>query len=317
VNEVTILLRREFYEKHAERLRALAPNARFLTFTDRDEMLALLPEAEGLYGASPREDILDRCPKLRWLHMRSAGVDRHIPEELGARGIALTKGSGAYDIPISEHILAMMLSFTRGLPRYLRNQLERKWDRGAPILQLAEKTLGIYGMGSIGTELGRKAHALGMRVYGLALNPRPKPDFVEALWTPDRLDDLLRVSDFLADCAPLTSATENRFGEREFRLMKPTAYFFNIGRGGTVDQDALIRALQDGVIAGAGLDVTHPEPLPPESPLWDMPNVILTPHVSGGSDGTDNRADEIVLENIRRFAADEPLRNVVSYEHGY
>jgi len=317
VNEVTILLRREFYEKYADRLSRLAPNARFIPFTDREEMLAHLPEAEGLYGASPREDILDKCPKLRWIHMRSAGVDRHIPHQLAARGITLTKGSGAYDIPISEHILAMMLAFTRGLPRYLRNQLQRTWDRGEPILQLAGKTLGIYGMGSIGTELARKAAALGMRVFGLVLNPRPKPDFLEALWTPDRLDDLLRVSDFLANCAPLTPATEKRFGKREFSLMKPTAYFINIGRGGTVDQEALIEALQKGIIAGAGLDVTSPEPLPPENPLWEMPNVILTPHVAGTSDGTESRADEIALDNIRRFAAGEPLRNVVNYEQGY
>lgn len=317
MNEVTILLRSEFYDKYAERLSSLAPNARFLTFSNREEMLALLPEADALYGASPREDILDRCPKLRWIHMRSAGVDRQMPHELAARGIVLTKGSGAYDIPISEHLLAMMLAFARGLPRYLRNQQEHRWDRGAPLVQLAGKTLGIYGMGSIGTELARKAHALGMRVYGTALRPRPKPDFVEALWTPERLDDLLRLSDFLANCVPLTPATEKRFGEREFALMKPTAYFFNVGRGGTVDQAALIRALQKGLLAGAGLDVTSPEPLPPDSPLWEMPNVLLTPHVAGTSDGTEARADEIVLENIRRFCAGEPLRNVVDSEHGY
>ncbi|MBT5713068.1 D-2-hydroxyacid dehydrogenase, partial [Candidatus Poribacteria bacterium] len=143
------------------------------------------------------------------------------------------------------------------------------------------------------------------------------PPYVEALWTPDRLDDLLAASDFLAACAPLTNATRGRFGAREFAVMKDTAYFFNIGRGAVAVQADLEAALSAGEIAGAGLDVTDPEPLPEDSPLWDMENVILTPHVSGGSDGTPDRVTEIVLENVRRFAAGEPLLNVVDPEHGY
>ena len=314
---VTILLREEFYREFEGRLHILAPNATFLTFRDREEMLAKLPEAEGFYGASARDDILDKCVRLRWLHMSSAGVDGQLPEDLASRGIVLTKGSGAYNTPISEHILAMMLGFARNLPRFIRNQARRSWDRSGNLLQLADKTLSIYGMGSIGTELARIACALRMKVYGMALKPRPKPNFVEALWTPERLDDLLRVADFLAICCPLTEATRNRFGAREFALMKPTAYVFNIGRGGSIAQDALIEALREGRLAGAGLDVTWPEPLPTDSPLWDMPNVIITPHVAGSSDGTERRANEIVLENIRRFATGEALMNVVDYEHGY
>lgn len=315
---VTILLREEFYREFRDKLHAMAPNARFPTFADRDEMRAKIADADGLYGASPREDILDACPRLRWLHMRSAGVDRQIPDELAARGIVLTKGSGAYDTPISEHILAMMFAFARAIPRFIQNQRERRWDGGnRQFLQLANKTLGIYGMGSIGTELAKKANALGMTVYGIALRPRPKPDFVEALWTPERKEDLVRVADFLAVCCPLTDATRDCFGAGEFALMKPTAYIFNIGRGGTIVTDALVEALRENRLAGAGLDVTAPEPLPADHPLWDMPNVIITPHVSGSSDGTDAAANEIVLENIRRFAAGEPLLNVVNYEHGY
>ncbi|GIX07746.1 MAG: 3-phosphoglycerate dehydrogenase [Candidatus Poribacteria bacterium] len=313
----TLLVRADFYERHRERLKELAPNVRFLTFHDREEMLQKLPEADGLYGASPREDILERATRLRWVHMRSAGVDRYMPRALAERGITLTKGSGAYDIPIAEHVLAMMFAFARGLHRFIRNQIAGVWDRSYRPVQLAGKTLGVYGMGSIGTELARKAHGLGMRVYGIAYHPRPAPGFVEALWTPDRLDDLLEVSDFFAVCVPLTEATRGMFGRREFQRMKRTAYFFNIGRGATVRQDELIEALQAGEIAGAGLDVTDPEPLPPDSPLWKMENVILTPHISGSSDQTEQRADAIVLENIRRFAHDEPLLNVVHPDLGY
>ena len=137
------------------------------------------------------------------------------------------------------------------------------------------------------------------------------------VWTPNRLDDMLAVSDFVAACAPLTEHTRGRFGKREFGLMRDTAYFFNIGRGAVVVQADLERALADGRLAGAGLDVTDPEPLPADSPLWGMENVILTPHVSGGSDGTPQRVADIVLENIRRFCAGEPLLNVVDPDHGY
>lgn len=317
MERVTILIREAFYADNESRLAALAPNADFLTFDDRDDMLSKLPRAHALYGGSPREDVLDRCPNLRWVHMSSAGVDRYLPRQLADRGVTLTRGSGAYGVPISEHVLAMMLAFTRGLPQYIRQQTRRQWERTAPISEISGKTLGVYGMGDIGSDLARKAHALGMRVYGVARREREAPDYVEELWTSDRLDDLLRAADFLAACAPLTDATRGRFGTREFALMKDTAYFFNIGRGAVAVQADLERALTDGEIAGAGLDVTDPEPLPAESVLWDMENVILTPHVSGGSDGTPDRVTEIVLDNVRRFAAGEPLMNVVDPEHGY
>ncbi len=317
MERVTILIREAFYRDHEARLEELAPNADFIGFSDRDEMLELLPQAHALYGGSPREDVLDSCRLLRWVHMSSAGVDRHFPKQLADRGVTLTRGSGAYGVPISEHVLAMMLAFTRGLPQYIRQQTRREWERTAPISEIHGKTLGVFGMGDIGSALARKANALGMRVFALARRSRQAPEYVEALWTPDRLDDMLGLSDFVAACAPLTDATRGRFGAHEFARMKDTAYFFNIGRGAVAVQADLERALTDGEIAGAGLDVTDPEPLPADSPLWDMENVILTPHVSGGSDGTPGRVTEITLENIRRFAAGEELANVVDPEHGY
>ncbi len=317
MDRVTILVRDGFYADHAARLAELAPNADFVTFADHDDMIAKLPDAHALYGGSPREDVLDLCKRLRWLHMSSAGVDRHLPRALADRGVTLTRGSGAYGTPISEHVLAMMLAFTRGLTQYIRQQDRREWQRTAPISEISGKTLGVYGMGDIGGDLARKANALGMRVYGIARRERNAPDYVEGLWTPNRLDDMLAVSDFVAACAPLTEHTRGRFGKREFGLMRDTAYFFNIGRGAVVVQADLERALADGRLAGAGLDVTDPEPLPADSPLWGMENVILTPHVSGGSDGTPQRVADIVLENIRRFCAGEPLLNVVDPDHGY
>ncbi len=314
---MNILVRGAFYRQFEQRLKEAAPNARFILFEDRAEMLERLPKADALYGGSPREDMLDRCAKLRWIHMRSAGVDRYFPQQLAQRGIALTNGSGAYDIPIAEHVFAMALSLTRQINLHIRNQLEKRWERGDRPADLYGKNLGVYGMGSIGTRVAQIGAAFGMKAYGVARRGRSKPDFAEALWTPDRLDDLLRLSDLFVVCLPLTNATRNCVGAREFGLMKQTALFFNIGRGATVNAAALTRALTEGQIAGAGLDVTNPEPLPVESPLWDMPNVILTPHVSGSSAVSAERGEEIAIENIRRFAAGEPLLNLVDPQHGY
>ena len=156
-----------------------------------------------------------------------------------------------------------------------------------------------------------------MRAYGVTRRPKTTPPFMEALWTEEGFDEFLALSDVVVMCAALTEATRGRFGAREFGLMKPSSYFINMCRGQTVVQDDLIAALESGSIAGAGLDVTDPEPLPDGSPLWNMPNVIITPHVSGLSDGTEERADDIVFENIRRFAGGEPLVNVVDPNEGY
>ena len=314
---VKILVRGSFYRQFEERLKQAAPNAAFLLFEDREEMLARLSEADALYGGSPRGDMLDRCEKLRWIHMRSAGVDRYFPKTLAEHGVTLTNGSGAYDIPIAEHVFAMALGLTRQIHRYARNQTEALWERGPTPADLYGSNLGVYGMGAIGTRVAQIGAAFGMRAYGVARRKREKPPFAEALWTTERLDEMLRLSDLLVVCLPLTDATRGCIGEREFGLMKRSALFFNIGRGGTVDAEALETALSEGRIAGAGLDVTNPEPLPPESPLWRMENVIITPHVSGSSAVSAQKSEEIAIENIRRFAAGETLLNIVDPESGY
>ena len=320
----TILVSAALMERFGRHFRAAAPNADFLVFADQADMVANLHKAHGVCLVGDlRSEVNGRrvgdiavadCPQLRWVQTASAGVDQFMPKELAARGIVLTNGSGAAAPAIAEHVLSMMFAFSRGLVGYMRTQAAHKWDHrpGAPAIEMSGKTLSIYGVGRIGTELAWRAHALGLKVYGVNLPTRPKPDFMEALWAPTRLDDLLAKADFFAACIGLTDGTKHLFAAREFGLMKSSAYFINIGRGGTVDQNAMIDALQSGKIAGAGLDVVTPEPLPDESPLWDMPNVIITPHVAGASDEGHHRADEIFLENIRRFAAGETLMNVVN-----
>ena len=314
---VTLLVRPEFLEQYRSRLTDVAPNATFVTFMTHQEMLDALPNVDGLYGGSPGPDILERSGRLKWIHMRRAGVERDEPEKLAAHGITLTKGSGAFDVPIAEHVLAMTLALARGIPKYVRHQASGTWDRDFPHMTLADKVLGVYGVGSIGTEVARKAHLLGMRSFGVTRRNKARPDFMEALWTEERLDDMLGIADVVVMCAALTDQTRARFGAREFELMKPTAYFMNISRGATVVTDDLIAALESGSIGGAGLDVTDPEPLPPDSPLWQFPNVIITPHISGLSDRTERDADDILIENIRRFAAGEPLLNAVDPVAGY
>ena len=235
-----------------------------------------------------------------------------------------------------------MFALARRLPGALRSQAARRYapEPRDELFELAGKTVGIVGFGDVGQALARRARGIGMRVIAMRRRPRGSPAahplipnlpldplagsdpddpsaLADEIVGPDRLDDLLRDSDVVVNAAPLTPATVCLFGREQFAHMRPTACFINVGRGETVDQDALIDALRDGVIAGAGLDVTTPEPLPPDSPLWALPNVILTAHYAGWSDTMLDRIYAIFADNLRRFDRGEPLRNQVDVRAGY
>jgi phosphoglycerate dehydrogenase-like enzyme len=201
----------------------------------------------------------------------------------------------------------------------MRRQAERRWDRSIEAREISGTTCGIIGMGAIGGETARRARALGMRVLATrrSITARGEDDLAHELLPPSDLGYLLRESDWVVIAAPLTPETRGLIGAEELRQMKPSAVLVNVGRGPIVDEQALIAALRDGVIAGAGLDVFDQEPLPADSPLWDMENVVVTPHFSSGSDHYTTRAADIAADNLRRYLAGEPLRNVVDIERGY
>jgi phosphoglycerate dehydrogenase-like enzyme len=212
------------------------------------------------------------------------------------------------------------LAFTRNLREILEDQKAHRWDRpgrSQRSRELSGSVLGIIGLGKIGSEIARRAVGFGLRLRAVDLNPEATAPGVDEVWPPERLDDLLREADYLAISAPITARTRRLIGARELALMKPDAYLCVMSRGGIVDQDALADALSNGRLAGAGLDATEPEPLPAEHPLWDLPNVIISPHCSGASRQTAERGRQILRENLARFLADEPLLNQCDKRAGF
>ncbi len=303
-----------------ERIRSLVPDGR-LTITDRKENIEpLLGEVEVAAGHLPPE-MLARMPNLRWYQQWGAGADWLLKHpELAARDFILTNASGVHAIPISEHILAYMLAFARCLPQAIRAQEQHRWERDSdslPVFELAGKTLLLVGVGAIGRRTAQVAKALGMRVLGVRHDAGKSAPGIERMVPTRELLSVLPEADFVALTIPLTKETRGLFGADAFAQMKPTAYFINIGRGGTVDEPALVHALQAGQIAGAGLDVFATEPLPPDSPLWDMQNVIITAHYSGGTPQYHERAMGIFIENLERYLKGEKLKNVVDKKRGY
>jgi phosphoglycerate dehydrogenase-like enzyme len=283
-------------------------------------LAAILAEAEVLF-TSPLmpPDIAGRAPKLRWVQLTSAGIDRMLDGELAQSGVAIATASGIHAVPIGEYVMGVMLAFAKGLAGAVRAQAERTWR---PYLaeELYGKTVGIVGLGAIGGYVAKLAKADGMRVLAIRRSARKRgmgiPD-VDELLPPSELGQLLSEADYVVIAVPLTSESEGLIGERELRAMKPTARIINIARGPVIDELALVLALKEGWIAGAALDVFQQEPLPPDSELWGLDNVILTPHISGGTPIYMERAVELLCDNLRRYVAAEPLRNVVDLQRGY
>jgi phosphoglycerate dehydrogenase-like enzyme len=301
-------------------VRVAAPDMDVLLTHDREEIEQVLDRVEIAAGGFPH-DLIPRAHNLRWYQQWGAGADwllRH-PEAVEL-DFVLTNASGVHPIQISEHILAFLLAFARGLHHAVRAQARREWipyREQENIFELAGKTMLLIGVGAIGERTARVATALGMRVWGIRRSGGICVSCVEAMFGPDQLLDLLPEADFVVLTVPLTRETQGMIAERELRAMKPTSYIVNIGRGGVIQEDALIRALREGWIAGAGLDVFETEPLPEQSPLWDIENVIITSHCAGITPHYHERALAIFLDNLQRYRAGELLRNVVDKRIGY
>ncbi|ADB33644.1 D-isomer specific 2-hydroxyacid dehydrogenase NAD-binding protein [Kribbella flavida DSM 17836] len=288
-----------------------------LVFLDGWEEVApgVVESMEAVIGRVPAE-VLTRAPKLRWVHSPAAGVDADLSPQMLASDVVLTSSAGNGAIPLAEHAMLLLLMLNRDVPRWMRAQAEHRWDRFTHG-ELAGQTLGIYGLGNAGMDLARKAQAFHLRVVGVRRRPELPSPYVDQVYGEDGLDALLAESDFVVVTAPSTPATSGRFGRDAFARMKPTAYFVCISRGGIADDGALLAALRDGQIAGAGLDAHGVEPLPPNSPFWDLPNVIVTPHNGATSTATARRGEQIVGQNLRRFRSGQELLNVVDKSAGY
>lgn len=288
-----------------------------LVFTDNyEEAVREIVDTDILFGFITPE-MLEKARQLKWIQapMSSMGTPQgeyYIFPTLQESDVVLTNMSGIYSDVISTHIFAFITSFARDFPTLFRNQHERVWRRNTRTMNLRGLMLGVVGLGGIGKAVAQLGDAFGMHVVAVDPHPRDVPQFIQQVWPPEQLTQLLRVSDFVVLCLPAAPGTENLIDAEAIAAMKPTAYLINIGRGITVDLDALTEALQNHAIAGAGLDVFPPafEPLPPDHPLWTMNNVIITPHCAGSATPSDRRID-VFLDNFGRYLRGEPLLNPV------
>jgi len=302
-------------------LQAVAPGVELVPAKDAAEAAKLAGGVDAVLGFCTPE-VLAAGTKIRWIQVYWAGVERCVSiPALAERNILLTNMQRVAAPVMAEHVLAMMLAFTRGLDFYILERSAARWTRELPppakLTALEGKTVLVVGLGGIGTEVAKRAYALGMRVVATRASGRDGPPFVSYVGLPDELRKLAGEADFIVNTTPLTPATTGVFDAGFFAAAKQGAYFVNVGRGRSVVQADLVDALKSGRIAGAGLDVTDPEPLPADHPLWKFPNVIITPHVSADSDGDQQVRFAILRENLRRYVAGEKMLSVVDVAKGY
>ena len=298
----------------AARLAEAVPEISIVVAESEADAARTIVDADAAFGTIP-DALLRQARQLRWLQAPQAAPPAgYYTPELIAHPVVVTNFREIYNDHIGAHIMAFVLAFARGFHHYLPRQLRREWRRepnDTGVIALSEATALIVGVGGIGGEAARLAASFGMHVIGVDARRRDAPPGVLKLDGPDALDALLPLADFVILTVPHTPATEAFMNRARFRLMKRTAFFINIGRGMTTRLDDLVAALRAGEIAGAGLDVFEQEPLPTDHPLWTMPGVLITPHTAGFGPHLDERRFAVLLDNCRRFAAGQPLRNVV------
>jgi D-2-hydroxyacid dehydrogenase (NADP+) len=296
-------------EAVSERLRAVvAPT--------EEQLLAEIPDADIVFGRLPREPFL-AAKKLKWVQSIGVGFDTMLYAEMVESDVIITNTAGAYDASMAEHALALMLSWTRGVIASERNRRQRNSARDIPVSQLAGRRACVLGLGTIGRRISLTLHRMGMHVTGVDAQVTSVPEGVDELSDPDGMLAVLASSDYVAVALPLTGATRGLVDRTFFAAMPNHGYLVNVARGPIVNESDLIAALQSGEIAGAGLDVFEEEPLPDTSPLWDLENVVITPHLAGRSEEGRQNVLEIFCENLRRFTSGQPLMNIVDKRRGY
>ena len=310
-------------EERLESFRAVVPpGLEIVRVSSPAEAVEHAADAQVLIGFC-NEEILSAGPQLHWVQVYSSGVDRCVVNPgMKTGNKVLTNGQRIASPALAEHAIAMMMAVARGLDVYHSNQLTGSWQRSIDLgsgefMELAGRTVLVVGLGGIGTQVAMRAHGLGMRLIATRGSRREGPDYVEYVGLADELLVLAGQADVVINTAPLTDRTRGIFNAEFFAAMKPTAYFVSVGRGASTVTDDLISALNTGGIAGAGLDVTDPEPLPADHPLWSTPRVIISPHTAGRSDKSRDRLYLLVQENLRRYIAGEAMFSVVNIERGY
>ena len=303
-----------------EDLRASFPNVLFQPASTSEEHKFHIKHADVFFGYPSREVVVS-AEKLRWIACPGTGIDQvvTIPEVVNS-DVVLTNARGPHAEPMADHVLGMMLTFAHRARELRDDQKAHRWETkkyDGHMIGLNGQTMGILALGDIGAAVARRALGFGMKVHAVDSRPIPASRGVEGAWGLERLDELLGISDWFVVTAPFTSETQGVIDKRRIGLLKPGSYMVVISRGGIVDEDALIDALRTGRIAGAGLDATAREPLPSDSPLWDMDNVILSPHVSALTAEMWEGRRQVFKENLRRFLSNEPFLYVCDKQAGF
>jgi len=303
----------------ARELQAVTTRATVVAAT-RDNVIQEIADADGFVGTiTPAE--VRAAKKLKWVQSMSAGVENALflsgGNDLRDSDIILTNNKIVQGPEIADHAFAMLLFLSRHLYEYYDNRHTGVLNRNFTGIELRGKTAVIIGVGGIGTQIATRAWAFGMHVIGVDPEDKPFLPFVDKIVKPDHLDEVIPQADVVFISAPHTAQSHKMIGPRQFEMMKQHSYFVAVSRGGLYDMNALLKALDEKRLAGAGVDVTDPEPLPPGHPLWKFDNVIITPHVAGRSDHDRERMTDTIKENLKRFVAGEPLLNVVDKQKGY
>ena len=286
-------------DEHIQQMRKVSEKVTVEMVTDKENLLSAIRDADIMLGDRMFDkEVFLTAKKLKWLHVVSAGVDRYLFPEFVDSPVILTNSSGVHRIPISEIAIAMMLMFAKRLHKFMRFQLEGRWVRFSPD-ELSGKTAGIVGLGNIGMETAWKAKCFDMRVLALKRKPMRRPTYVDEILGSEDLDYLLSESDYLIITVPLTRDTYHMIGERELKVMKPSAYVINVSRGAVIDNAALIKALKENWIAGAGLDVFEEEPTPLDNPLLKLDNLVTSPHCASATWETRRKMAVLSVENIK------------------
>lgn len=312
-----ILINTEITSEHRQQIEAVSEQLHIIEAQNSGEALRNIGDTDVVFGGFNRT-LFENAKQLKWVQVLSAGVDGLLFPEFVQSDVVLTSAKGFVGPHLADQAWALILGLLRGIGRSVR---ERTWDNRMSIRlatwELSERTLGIVGLGGTGIDVARRAQGFDMRVIAADPETVEAPSFVHEVWQMNRFHELLARSDVVAICAPLTPETHGMFNDAAFQAMQSHALLVNVTRGKIIDGPALLRALNNGSIGGAGLDVTPEEPLPTDSPLWDMPNVIITPHVAGGSPIRLDRTVGLFCDNLERILVGKPLLSVIDKEKGY
>ncbi|MFD1067262.1 D-2-hydroxyacid dehydrogenase [Oceanobacillus locisalsi] len=313
----TMAIHLDLKDKYVEEIRKIVPD--WDIYVGKELSDDILKEAEILvHWRKDKEDTYLESNQIKWVQSWSAGVDSLNRNKIAEKDIMLTSANGVHSYPISETIFAYILGFTRRIHTYVRQQQEKVWHHAKLRGEIHNKTMAVLGVGKIGQETAKIAKAFGMKVLGVRHSGKAA-EYVDEMYQPHQLDQVLPQSDFVVVTLPLTEETHHLMSMEQFKQMKKEAFFVNIGRGSVVDEEALIKALENENIAGAGLDVFEQEPLEDSSPLWEMENVILTPHTAGATEFYNQRVvEDIFIPNLKSYVeGDTPSINLYRHDRGY